>query len=340
MNTPVPVPISEFEPCGPNLEYDHEFAVLLARMVPRADAQYGSFVGLAEPPNWAEIERDCRRLLLRSHDINLLVWLCRARTRLAQAPGLAQSLGALSQVLHAWPDAVHPQIVLDGEREPAVRANALAALADAEGLLGDVWEIVVAHNTALRLTVRDVERAFAVPPVPQALSPGAVSRQLAALRVAAHGAPPGRDETTIDCLAEAARHVSDIDAWAKAQLGDDAPSLVPLSRALRPFVDQAQAAPAPPVVAVAPVIAPGSPAFSKSPAGGPATQGRTEVLASIRGARHWFERHEPSSPVAVLLKQAERLVGKRFSQVAGCIPPELLQQWDAETEDGTGGDHG
>jgi hypothetical protein len=65
-------PISVDTPCGPSLEYDAEYAVLLSRMLPRGDAQYGDFVGTPEAPNWAEIERDCRRLLLRTWDINLL----------------------------------------------------------------------------------------------------------------------------------------------------------------------------------------------------------------------------------------------------------------------------
>ncbi|BEP68847.1 MULTISPECIES: type VI secretion system ImpA family N-terminal domain-containing protein [unclassified Variovorax] len=125
-------PFSAAAPCGPSLEYDAEYAVLLARMSPRGDAQYGQFVGAPDAPNWAEIERDCRRLLLRTRDINLFVWLCRARTRLAQAAGLAQSLVLLVEALRTWPEAVHPQLVIEGERDPAVRANALAALADPE----------------------------------------------------------------------------------------------------------------------------------------------------------------------------------------------------------------
>ena len=56
---------------------------------------------------------------------------------------------------------------------------------------------------------------------------------------------------------------------------------------------------------------------------------RADVLLSIRAARDWFESNEPSSPVAVLLKQAERMVGKRFSQVADSIPLDLMQKWEA-----------
>jgi type VI secretion system protein ImpA len=57
---------------------------------------------------------------------------------------------------------------------------------------------------------------------------------------------------------------------------------------------------------------------------------RADVLRTLHRAREWLETHEPSSPVAVLLKQAERMIGKRFSQVADCIPLDLLHKWDAE----------
>lgn len=59
---------------------------------------------------------------------------------------------------------------------------------------------------------------------------------------------------------------------------------------------------------------------------------RNDVLLSIRGARQWLETHEPSSPVAVLLKQSERMVGKRFSQVADSIPFDLLKKWEIDEE--------
>ena len=52
--------------------------------------------------------------------------------------------------------------------------------------------------------------------------------------------------------------------------------------------------------------------------------------ALLSQVRVWIEHNEPSSPVSVLLKQAERMWGKRFSEVAGEIPPELLQAWDRD----------
>jgi type VI secretion system protein ImpA len=313
------LPVTESAPCGPSLEYDHEYAVLLARMAPRAEAQYGGFVDTPEAPGWTDLERDCLRLLLRSRDINVLVWLCRARTRLRHAAGLAQTLSLLGELLAAWPEAVHPQIVIEGEHEPAVRANALAALGDPDGLLGDVLDIVVASGTALRLTVRDVARAMAVPRAAGALRPEAVMQQLASLREAA----PDPDRSPVHGLAHAADCVRRIDAWAKEHLADAAPSLAALQRVLDLFVDP-RAAPAPRVVA--PERRDAELAVA-SPPGKVLT--RNDALLDIRAAREWFEAHEPSSPVAVLLKQAERMVGLRFSQLADAIPLDLLQKWDA-----------
>ncbi len=62
---------------------------------------------------------------------------------------------------------------------------------------------------------------------------------------------------------------------------------------------------------------------------------REDMLHSIRTARGWFERHEPSSLVLVLLKQAERMDGKRFHEIADAIPLDLLRHWET-ADDGRG----
>lgn len=314
-------PFDAAQPCGPSLEYDAEYAVLLTRMAPRADAQYGEFVGLADAPNWTDIERDCRRLLTRTRDINVLIWLCRARTRLAQAAGLAQCLAGLAQALQAWPDAIHPQLVVEGERDPAVRANALAALADPDGLLGDVREIVVATNAARHLTVRDVERAHAVPRPAGASSPESVALQLDGL----HRSAAGNAELPLTALAAALKSLREIDAWCVRHLGDDAPSLQTLLAVLKLF-EQSE------LLEDAELRERFEPVEPAQRASSCSTRSRDGVRDDIRAAREWFETHEPSSPVAILLRQAERMVGRRFSEVADAIPLDLVRKWDAGGE--------
>ena len=348
-------PVSAERPCGESLEYATDYAVLQARLAPRAEVQYGKFSSRPEAPDWVEVERDARRLLLASKDISILVWFARARCRLGGAAGLLEGLATLQAVLQAYPEQVHPQLLLDGVIDPAVRANALAALCDPEGLLGDVREVVVNGNTAFRLNVRDVERAFAVPRPPYAADPEVVQRQLADLH--------GRGDPALAALLACGSCLQAIEKWSRSSLQDEAPSLLPLGRllgALASFAEtpargtklQADAVATDPERSALQAI--GSQPQSQAVELHSAMQGlqgqsashpglglslalrpqvleeREQIRAMLRQVRHWIEHHEPSSPVSILIKQADRMWGKRFSEIASAIPPDLLQAWDRD----------
>lgn len=343
-------PVAPEHPSGPSLEYDAEFAVLAARLAPKAEVQYGQFKASAAEPDWKEIERDCRRLMLRSKDIHVLVWFARSRTRQAGAQGLLQGLSALQQVCEHFGQTVHPQLSIEGELDPLVRANALASLCDPEGLLEDVRDVVIVAASAHRLSVRDVERAMAVPRSAYAAEPQAVQRQLADLYQ--------RRDAQLLALQACAGCVQFLQDWANVSLGDDAPQLQALIKLLQPLCGTAaqpmeankvlaEAVDDAPQSGVGAVLASGpsesghragpagidnAPAWGlPAPmvvAGASPLQNREQVRQALLQVRAWIEEHEPSSPVAVLLKQAERMWGKRFSEVAHMIPPELLQAWD------------
>ena len=331
-------PISESMACGENLEYDTEYAVLQARLEPKAEVQYGKFSSRPEAPEWAEVERDARRLLLKSKDISILVWFTRARCRMAGARGLLEGLSTLQAVLQAYPDQVHPQLLLDGVPDPAVRANAIAALCDPEGLLGDLREVVVTGSTAFRLTVRDVERALAFPRPPYAPDPEVIKRQLADLH--------GKQDASLLALLVCGDCVQSIDQWSRGSLKDDAPSLEPLMRVLASLasfaepekrgarmhaeameVDNSQRMV---TQSFQPVDSHSLNAVATPMLHQNVMEEREQIRALLRQVRQWIEHHEPSSPVTILIKQADRMWGKRFSEVAGMIPPDLMQAWDRD----------
>ena len=343
------VPVDPAAPCGADLEYDPEFVVLSAKVVAKTDAQYGNFVGSPEPINWSDVDRDCKRLMMRSKDMRLAVLFTRCRTRLAGAAGLGEGIGLLAGWLAAFTDALHPQPYADVDRDAAleIRMNALQALTDTEGLLSDVREIALTKSTATRLQVRDVERAFAHPRPSDALAPESVTRQLEDLRAQQPAAMAGFDEALASLAA--------IDAWSHEHLGAYAPDLSALVRLLHwlagcerrdslannenrdaavepfPSVDEVPGGGEPTAnpcsnfhdantVNVAPV-----PGRSRRTT---AVFGRHAAVDLIREARQWFETHEPSSPIPVLLRYAENFVGKRYADVVQAIPIELLTQWE------------
>lgn len=339
-------PITESAPCGPNLEYDNEYVTLLARMAPQADVQYGSFTEKPALPDWNDIERECRRLLLRSKDLTVLIWLMRCRTRLGGATGMHEALEMLARTLARYPEAIHPQLIVEGEHDPAMRANALAALCDPEGFLSDLREIVVCPHTASRLTVRDVERAFAVPRLADALPLDAVRRQLHDLQT--------QGDSTVLALANASALLRQIDQRGRDSLGAEAPNIQVILRLIDLFEVESADAPTgtPPAATTkteetrpteAAVISsstradelpqrsrPHHTALATDSGHTTPIERREQVRESLRAAREWLELCEPSSPVALLLKQADRLLGKRFAEVVQAIPPDLLAKWDAE----------
>lgn len=262
--------------CGPSLEYEPDYLLLLSRLTPGVEVQYGAFVGSGEAPDWTAIEREARRLLAISQDIVLWACVCRAAVRLRRATGLADALAELYSVLLTWPDAVHPQSSADGEFDPVPRANALAMLCDPLGLLGDV-------RVMLALPVENGHRP---------------------------------------ALVEAARDWARIVDWADRELQQDAPDLRAMSRLLDDFfaeqtADQPEFVPAMEQAAeTAGVI-------------GPSHTSRADMRALLAQTRQWFEHHEPSSPVALLLLYAEHLVGKPFADLVDAIPPDCLRKWQA-----------
>ncbi|WP_423368182.1 ImpA family type VI secretion system protein [Burkholderia sp. LMG 32019] len=340
-------PLSDTAPCGPDLEYDHDFVVLFAGTAPRQDVQYGAFVGAPDPLNWSEIERDCRRLMTRTKDMRVAMLHTRCRTRLGGVAGLADGTRLLAAWLQAFPDQVHPQADADNDRPAALemRMNALQALSDPEGLLADVREIVLTRSTATRLQVRDVERAFAHPRPVDALAPDSVALQLQNLREQQPSTMKAFDDTISSLCA--------IDTWCATHLETYLPDFSSLIRLLRlfqasePQVDtRSDTLPAvehedrdtPALAALAET--PASPARpDDAPAASPtstsvvapaplAPTDRQAALTLICAARRWFETNEPSSPIPVLLKRAEQFVGKRYVDVVKAIPPELLAQWE------------
>ena len=347
-------PASAAAPCGPDLEYDQDFIVLFASALPKQDAQYGAFVDLPAPVNWSEVDRDCRRLMMRCKDIRVAVLFTRCRTRLAGAAGLAEGTGLLAAWLQAFAQEIHPHPGVDADRDASLemRMNALQALTDTEGLLGDVRQIALTQSTAEHLQVRDVERAFAHPRPADAPASDSVAQQLRDLRV--------RQPSVMLSFDEALANLGMIAAWSAEHLDAFVPDLTPLTRLLQhltgqePQVDEPQSDGAKPAPAddVAPAhgistfderlpCAPPSvacrdgtdrpvlvPAVSRGD-GTPAD--RQAALELIRAARHWFEKHEPSSPIPVLLKRAEQFIGKRYAEVVQAIPTELLALWEEDS---------
>lgn len=347
------------QPCGGNLEYDTDYAVLQSQLSPKVQVQYGDFTVEPEPPDWGTIERQARALSQRTRDITVLCALTRARTRRAGALGLREGLAILHAQLHLWPEHIHPQTQVDGELDPMVRANALAALSDPQGLLADIREVAISTSAAAPLTVKDVERALG----PQTSAYNGTGPDAASVRAQLRQLQKNQNPQ-LQALQHSAELSQQIARWVEQHLQQDAPDLSPLTRLLAhlqqfdtsatkvqaegvdsagkdPFDQTDSASHAHPITAFDLDLSldqqsANVPTHTPTQTQPNALHQREHIRALLGQVIEWIEENEPSSPVSIVLRQAQNLWGKRYAEIIAAVPPELLAQWDVQLSQGEG----
>ncbi|EIV2968753.1 ImpA family type VI secretion system protein [Cronobacter sakazakii] len=335
---PLTMPLPGAFPCGVNLEYDSDFILLLSRLQPRLDAEYGQFIEAAEPVNWAEIERDCLALLNRSKDIRLLIILMRCRLRQTGLTALEEGLIALSFLLTRWPEDIHPQLYDEGEFDPLMRINALNELEDIHGIIGDLRNQLLPKAAGTQITLKIFEKSHALPRDTDALP----EIMLSALRLEWKT----RNDPVIRSLQVAKAWLDKIKKIIPQKTNIDMPDFPQMSQLLSLFLSEDEQSAVyceTPVVppqpgasgeeSIVPVLMPEEVSAQVTMTAQPDTiNSRTEALSRLKEIRAWFIHAEPSSPVIPLLAFTERTIGMHFNELLKFIPAELISRLDTEKD--------
>lgn len=347
-------PLSADCPCGPDLEYDPDFLqlqqALRARPGPefrasRQDGPDGRTESEGAPIDWSEVSELAQALLLRSKDLRLAVWLTRAQLHLEGFCAIDQGLGLIQLLLQDYWDGVHPGLDPD-DGDPTMRLNALAALDALDSVAGDVrasWLLDSRQQGGL--TVRELELATGrLESLPGEARPGIaqVERLLeVALRLSPElasvaRAAPQQLEAIRAVLAD---RLGNQLGNQRAERLDHAP-LPDLSRlySMLETVDQAVArltAAAPPEPAVPgadPAGAHPPPAADQLSREGPAAQlpgainSRQQVVEMLAVLCEYLEKNEPTNPVQILLRRAQRMMQMGFLELLRDMAPAGLDQ--------------
>lgn len=303
-------------PCGPDLEYDPDFQALERAGAGTPERQYGDKIFPAEPPEWREVHELALGLAGRTRDVRVGVWLVRSSARLHGLQGAARALQLVHGLLErhwAW---VHPQLDASDNDDPTMRMNALAPLAAAEAVLGDLRAAALAQTRGA-LTLRELELGLGQDePHGDEIQPSE-SGVLAALAALAQG-----DAAVADAIHAAADAAQAIESLLDAQAGSAAPNLAPLRRLLdmaRRALERTQAEAGGGAMAEGEAgddaVAAGGGGGGVAVGGGGALRTRADVQREIDRLCEWFERNEPSHPAPLLLRRAQRLMGMNFMEI-------------------------
>lgn len=316
-------PVSEAMPAGLDLQDSPEFAELEVAASGSAEQQYGSIRIPAREPDWQRVLDLATELLQKTRDLRILLFWCRALTRVHGLDGLTEGIRAANALVRTQWAALHPGLVVDGEEDPQIRYGALLAYTAADGLLSDVRGAIVFQSPLGAFTVRDLERLSENGNVE--INGRAVERsQVEAVIAEQRAAGAGNLDAT-------RRLIEAIDALHASIRERSEPEYTPELRILRRPLQRIQelvgaGADTEADRASATTMQPGDTAQAAEPAVPGALRSRADVIRAMNAICDYLEAHEPTNPAPLLIRRARRLMDMNFLEIVQDMSPDGVNQ--------------
>jgi type VI secretion system protein ImpA len=323
-------PISPEEPSGPNLEYDADFARLERAAQGKPEQQMGTTVVPAEEPDWKLVAKDAQALLGRTKDLRIAIHLAKALLRLGAVPGFSEGLTVLRSLVDGYWDNVHPRLDPDDDNDPTMRMNALAALVDNVTLAAVRTTPLVASRALGKFSLRDI--AVATGELPPAA--GETAPQMATIDGAFDSIEAEVLGATVAAAKSALDDITTIETLVTEKVGGSrAVNLSKLTALLAAAHRHLAAAAGRRAGALADATPTGDGTATTADEGGPRRSGmpgeirsREDVVKALDQIVAYYQRHEPSSPIPIVITRAKRLVTMGFLEIMKDVAPDAMPQ--------------
>ncbi|WP_305907343.1 type VI secretion system protein TssA [Methylomarinum sp. Ch1-1] len=322
--------------CGEDLEYDPDFIALEQAIKGKPEQQIGDTIQEAEPPNWKEVRKAAEQLLARTRDFRVLIFYLRALAALEGFAGFAQGLELLKKLTESFWQDIHPQLDPDDDNDPTERINILMSLCDFETLLRPIQHIPLVESRAFgKFTLMDIHVAEG-----QATASEGEAPQSSDIDGAFQDCDGEQLVKTARAIADSQQYLNDLENFVTEQVGvGDAPSFADLRKLLKEidvilsaWIDRRalQADDAPEAETASAETAQGETAATPSRAAPQTAVSTINNSEDVRKALNlicdYYKKHEPSSPVPILLHRVLRLVGKDFMEIMKDMAPNGVEQ--------------
>ena len=316
-------PIAADKPCGDNLED----TLLLASF--DAFRVFGQATPLDPAPDWTAVKDLALEALERSKDLRLLAYLAAAVLRTDGLPAFTASLTAAADWLDGYWDDAYPPV--DGDA--VLRRNALNCFADRMAIIDGLRRLPLAISREHgQYSLRDLDIAAGVlanddekPRDGKQVDAAFMAMPLEALQALEGSATAG-----VSALKRVEARMLDKAGIDAAPAFDGlAAQMVRMQRVLRQHIavrtdGGAIAEPDGGADSEPPAAPVSRPAHGRSAAG--PVGSREDAMRALDAVAEFFRRHEPSSPIPLLVDRAKRLVSKNFLEVLADIAPDAMAQ--------------
>ena len=332
-------------PCGEDLEYDADFGEMERAARGKAEQTIGDNTVPAEDPDWTEVQKRAVQLLSRTKDLRVVLYLLRGQLKSEGLIGLNDCLKLLRGLVDQYWETVHPQLDPDDDNDPTLRVNTMVSLCDSDTVLRSLRETPLVTSRAFgSISYRDI--ALSNGEIAPSGDSGEASPDNSAIRGAFMDCDLEQLQATAEAVRESFEHTTAIEQEVTNRVGASAaPSLAEFANSLKAIgrtltdklAERGVGEPAAMENGETPAEGQGD---TSGPTGAPAASGqiksREDVQRAIDRICQYYDRHEPSSPVPLLLRRAKRLVTKNFMEILRDMVPDGVSQ--AEQIGGTGND--
>jgi type VI secretion system protein ImpA len=329
--------ISADEPSGKDLEYDAEFLALVtaARSAPQERLVGPS--GPGEEPNWKNVAERATALFARTKDLRVASVLVKTWLRMQGFAGLANGVGLLRSLIERFWDTVHPQLD-PADKDPTMRINALRELCDRAGLLAFLRSVPLVSLAGIgSFSLRDLAAVGGE----AAAAAGSATPDSAKIELAFANCDLQQLSATHDALESSLADLRAVESWVTEKVGahhalsfeELTGILEQMQRLLKPRLAQRRAegshAAADPTDALGDVgdadpsgaaLVTAKAAVQRVAVGDIAS--RADVTRVLEQVCKYYELNEPSSPVPLLLRRAQRLSSMSFLDIVRDLAPD------------------
>jgi type VI secretion system protein ImpA len=318
-------PIGDESPAGDDLEYDAEFLALERAAAPKAERAIGDSVKAAEEPDWDKVAELARAVLGRSKDLRAAVHLTTAWTRTSGMPGWNAGLSLIRGLLEHFWDSVHPQLDAEDDNDPTMRVNSVVPLGDLQGVLGYFRTTPFVQSPRLgRFDLRDLRIANGTLKV--TATEGEPQASLTEIEACCMDCAEDELVAVTAAIGQSLENAKAIDGIFNDRVGTAGPdfkNLLSEIYELKKFLEPqlARRLPAEGSAEDGEAGEEGTGGGGGARASNGAIAGPQDVMRRIDELCDYYTRNEPSSPVPLLLRRAQRLVGMDFMDLLKDLAP-------------------
>jgi type VI secretion system protein ImpA len=346
--------ISPDAPCGEDISYDADFMELERLAEGTAETQVGDYIQEGEGADWKKVFQLSIKLLERSRDLRVILYLTASALRLKGLPGFCDGLALLQGIVEHYWEHLFPQLDPDDDNDPLERMNILSSLSPSASMMSDQDSMkIIPGLMAVPLCLPEDARlpqpnlrhmliATGELSIPEAEAKGLPTIQLidAAFEQADIDGLQATDRLLRTCLA----HLSTLDEQLTDRVGAGvAPNFSRLEQLLQQMQSKTEmymqrrgyrpdeSSPSQSETA-SDVQKTG---LDESPAPSAGILGQVlsgqissdqDVLKALDMVINYYENNEPSSPVPLVIKRAKRLVGRSFVDIIRDLSPDAMSQ--------------